>query len=196
MKVTSAYANKLIRGYREELAALISSEKDTCTTIYGASETPIETGYDFSSTQAEMDALNDKIAKLRQNIYGICNLFWELRFDVFYGDGGVLYRVMQERDGFCYRVTYYTICYNSDMGFEIIFPSLVLLPCMSLDCKPFSLINHLYKFLFCHIHLLIYILTHFLYYNFLKVKMQNTSQKQKWCHSSKEPTHSCAVGRS
>ena len=47
MKVTSAYANKLIRGYREELAALISSEKDTCTTIYGASETPIETGYDF-----------------------------------------------------------------------------------------------------------------------------------------------------
>lgn len=40
MKVTSAYANKLIRGYREELAALISSEKDTCTTIYGASETP------------------------------------------------------------------------------------------------------------------------------------------------------------
>ena len=34
MKVTSAYANKLIRGYREELAALISSEKDTCTTIY------------------------------------------------------------------------------------------------------------------------------------------------------------------
>ena len=44
MKVTSAYANKLIRGYREELAALISSEKDTCTTIYGASETPIETG--------------------------------------------------------------------------------------------------------------------------------------------------------
>ena len=61
MKVTSAYANKLIRGYREELAALISSEKDTCTTVYGASETPIETGYDFSSTQAEMDALNDKI---------------------------------------------------------------------------------------------------------------------------------------
>ena len=38
MKVTSAYANKLIRGYREELAALISSEKDTCTTVYGASE--------------------------------------------------------------------------------------------------------------------------------------------------------------
>ena len=34
MKVTSTYANKLIRGYREELAALISSEKDTCTTIY------------------------------------------------------------------------------------------------------------------------------------------------------------------
>ena len=68
MKVTSAYANKLIRGYREELAALISSEKDTCTTIYGASETPIETGYDFSSTQAEMDALNDKIAKLRHGI--------------------------------------------------------------------------------------------------------------------------------
>ena len=68
MKVTSAYANKLIRGYREELAALISSEKDTCTTIYGASETPIETSYDFSSTQAEMDALNDKIAKLRHGI--------------------------------------------------------------------------------------------------------------------------------
>ena len=68
MKVTSAYANKLIRGYREELAALISSEKVTCTTIYGASETPIETGYDFSSTQAEMDALNDKIAKLRHGI--------------------------------------------------------------------------------------------------------------------------------
>ena len=68
MKVTSAYANKLIRGYREELAALISSEKDTCTTVYGASETPIETGYDFSSTQAEMDALNDKIANLRHGI--------------------------------------------------------------------------------------------------------------------------------
>ena len=68
MKVTSAYANKLIRGYREELAALISSEKDTCTTVCGASETPIETGYDFSSTQAEMDALNDKIANLRHGI--------------------------------------------------------------------------------------------------------------------------------
>ena len=68
MKVTSAYANKLIRGYREELAALVSSERDTCTTTYGASETPIETGYDFSSTQDEMDALNDKIAKLRHGI--------------------------------------------------------------------------------------------------------------------------------
>lgn len=68
MKVTSAYANKLIRGYREELAALVSSERDTCTTTYGANETPIETGYDFSSTQTEMDALNSKIAKLRHGI--------------------------------------------------------------------------------------------------------------------------------
>ena len=56
MKVTSAYANKLIRGYREELAAIVSNERDTCTTTYGASETPIETGYNFTSTQDEMDA--------------------------------------------------------------------------------------------------------------------------------------------
>lgn len=35
MKVTSAYANKLIRGYREELAAIVSNERDTCTTTYG-----------------------------------------------------------------------------------------------------------------------------------------------------------------
>ena len=34
MKVTSAYANKLIRGYREELAAIVSNERDTCTTTY------------------------------------------------------------------------------------------------------------------------------------------------------------------
>ena len=68
MKVTSAYANKLIRGYREELAAIVSNERDTCTTTYGASETPIETGYNFTSTQDEMDALNDKIAKLRHGI--------------------------------------------------------------------------------------------------------------------------------
>lgn len=64
MKVTSAYANKLIRGYREELAAIVSNERDTCTTTYGASETPIETGYNFTSTQDEMDALNDKISCL------------------------------------------------------------------------------------------------------------------------------------
>lgn len=57
MKVTSAYANKLIRGYREELAAIVSNERDTCTTTYGASETPIEAGYNFTSTQDEMDAL-------------------------------------------------------------------------------------------------------------------------------------------
>lgn len=68
MKVTSAYANKLIRGYREELAAIVSNERDTCTTTYGASETPIETGYNFTSTQDETDALNDKIAKLRHGI--------------------------------------------------------------------------------------------------------------------------------
>lgn len=54
MKVTSAYANKLIRGYREELAAIVSNERDTCTTTYGASETPIEAGYNFTSTQDEM----------------------------------------------------------------------------------------------------------------------------------------------
>ena len=38
------------------------------TNSCGASETPIEAGYNFTSTQDEMDALNDKIAKLRHGI--------------------------------------------------------------------------------------------------------------------------------
>lgn len=103
MKVTSAYANKLIRGYREELAALISSEKDTCTTIYGASETPIETGYDFSSTQAEMDALNDKIAKLRHGI-NVFNTTTKLEGFDFTVDESLVRMAMLTEIIFCYRI--------------------------------------------------------------------------------------------
>ena len=74
MKTTSAYANKLIKGYREELSALDNLERETCTTTYGVNETPIESDYDFLAMQAKIDSLNDKIAKFRHAVVSTVRL--------------------------------------------------------------------------------------------------------------------------
>ena len=84
MKTTSAYANKLIKGYREELSALDNLERETCTTTYGVNETPIESDYDFLAMQAKIDSLNDKIAKFRHavNVFNTTTMLDDLGYTI------------------------------------------------------------------------------------------------------------------
>lgn len=84
MKTTSAYANKLIKGYLEELSALDNLERETCTTTYGVNETPIESDYDFLAMQVKIDSLNDKIAKFRHavNVFNTTTMLDDLGYTI------------------------------------------------------------------------------------------------------------------
>ena len=85
-----------------------------------------------------------------QRTHSVSNLFWKPRSDVFYCDGRIFDRIMQKCHGLGYWVTFYAFCYNRNVRFEVVLPSLVFLPGMSLNSTSSGFGNHLDVRLFCH----------------------------------------------
>ena len=68
MKLNSDTANKLIKNYNAEIAALLDAESQNSTYSYSASEEPVIPVYSFAETQTRIHAFQDKIAKLRHAV--------------------------------------------------------------------------------------------------------------------------------
>lgn len=68
MKMTSAYANKLLKQLDEEKAYLLSMEKSNCVYIAPSKEEKPETEYDYAETQKKLEEINDKIVKIKHAI--------------------------------------------------------------------------------------------------------------------------------
>ena len=70
IKVSPAYASKLVKQKNEQMRVLLSQERETATTTACLDEdvTELLKVYDFAATQRQMDALNDDIIKLKHAI--------------------------------------------------------------------------------------------------------------------------------
>lgn len=70
IKVSPAYASKLVKQKNEQMRVLLSQERETATTTACLDEdvTELRKVYDFAATQRQMDALNDDIIKLKHAI--------------------------------------------------------------------------------------------------------------------------------
>lgn len=70
IKVSPAYASKLVKQKNEQMRVLLSQERETATTTACLDEdvTELRKVYDFATTQRQMDALNDDIIKLKHAI--------------------------------------------------------------------------------------------------------------------------------
>lgn len=80
MKMTSAYANKLLRQLNEEKNYLLSQEEDTCTYVYAADEAPLIPQYSYPQTEAQLRALDEKIVKIKHAV-NCCNVTTTLTLD-------------------------------------------------------------------------------------------------------------------
>lgn len=68
MEVTSALANKLIKGYTDELDHLVRVEGDSYSYTEVAGQQPIIPDYNFLDMQKKIDDLNRKIIKLKHAV--------------------------------------------------------------------------------------------------------------------------------
>lgn len=68
MKMTSAYANKLLRKLDEEKQFILSKEKDGITYRSTDVEQPVIPEYSFSETEKKLEELSEKVIKLKHAI--------------------------------------------------------------------------------------------------------------------------------
>ena len=68
MKLNSDTANKLIKNYNAEIAALLEAESKNSTYSYSVNETPTIPAYSFRETQEKIHDFQKKIAKLRHAV--------------------------------------------------------------------------------------------------------------------------------
>ncbi len=73
MKLNSDTANKLIKNYDAEIAALLEAESANSTYSYSVGEEPVIPEYSFRETQDKIHAFQDKIAKLRHAVAAFNN---------------------------------------------------------------------------------------------------------------------------
>ena len=64
-KMTSAYANKMIRTLEEEKALLLSKESDSCTYVAQVGEEPVIPEYDYAEVYGAIAAIDEKIAIIK-----------------------------------------------------------------------------------------------------------------------------------
>lgn len=65
---TSAYANKLLRQFDEELAYLDEQERSSCTYVASEDEEPVVPDYDFEKLAARRREICDRIQKIKHAI--------------------------------------------------------------------------------------------------------------------------------
>lgn len=75
VKMTSAYANKVLKKLAEDKEFWRKKEIDSCTYIAAIDEEPVVPDYDFATVAAEMAAIDEKIVKIKHaiNINNVMN---------------------------------------------------------------------------------------------------------------------------
>ncbi len=68
MKMTSAYANKLIKKLREDKDFWRNKEINSCTYIASVEEEPVIPEYDFAEVSANITDIDEKIVKIKHAI--------------------------------------------------------------------------------------------------------------------------------
>lgn len=67
-KMTSAYANKLLKQLDEDKAFFLSREESSCTYVVAVGEEPVIPEYDYVETANEIAAIDDKIQAIKHAI--------------------------------------------------------------------------------------------------------------------------------
>lgn len=65
MKMTSAYANKLIKKLNEDKEFWCNKERNSCTYIAAVDEEPVVPEYDFAQVSANIAEIDEKIVKIK-----------------------------------------------------------------------------------------------------------------------------------
>lgn len=65
MKMTSAYANKLLKGFEEDKAFWVNKETSSCTYVVAVGEEPVVPEYDYTEVANAIEKLDDKIAIIK-----------------------------------------------------------------------------------------------------------------------------------
>lgn len=65
MKITSSYANKLIRSLNEDKVYWLKLENSSCTYTATASEEPLIPDYDYAKVTSEIETIDRKICALK-----------------------------------------------------------------------------------------------------------------------------------
>ena len=68
MKMTSAYANKIIRKLQEDKAFWNNKERESCTYVASVEEEPVVPDYIFSKVTAAISEIDDKIVRIKHAI--------------------------------------------------------------------------------------------------------------------------------
>ncbi len=68
MKMTSAYANKVLKKLYDDKEFLISNENQGMTYVASTEEEPVIPEYDYSATSADIAAIDEKIVKIKHAI--------------------------------------------------------------------------------------------------------------------------------
>ena len=83
-KMTSAYANKVLKKLTEDKEYWLKKENDGSTYVAAVDEEPVIPDYDYSTVAAEIEAIDDRIMKIKHaiNVNNVTN-----RIEV--GDAGM-----------------------------------------------------------------------------------------------------------
>lgn len=75
MKMTSAYANKMLRKLTEDKDFWRQKERDGCFYIAAADEEPVIPDYDYAQVAAEIAAIDEKIVRIKHavNVNNVTN---------------------------------------------------------------------------------------------------------------------------
>ena len=67
-KMTSAYANKVLKKLTEDKEYWLKKENDGSTYVAAVDEEPVIPDYDYSTVAAEIEAIDDRIMKIKHAI--------------------------------------------------------------------------------------------------------------------------------
>lgn len=65
MKITSAYANKMIRALEDEKSYILGKEESSILYTAAVDETPVIPEYDYEETSAAIAAIDEKICRIK-----------------------------------------------------------------------------------------------------------------------------------
>ena len=64
-KMTSAYANKMIKSLEEDKTYLLNRERESCTYVAALGEEPVIPEYDYAQVSADIAAIDEKIVVIK-----------------------------------------------------------------------------------------------------------------------------------